>query len=85
MLLIFAVILFVLSFSIRETCNHEPLVNPFENDNDPCIIKLKYVPFVSKDTGYSNENNALQQNYESILKMADYNQYKRMLDPTCRF
>ena len=88
MLLIFAVILFVilfyLSFSTRK-CKHEPLVNPFENDNDPCIIKLKYVPFISSTTGYSNENNALQKNYETILKMADYNQYKRMLDPTCRF
>jgi len=85
MLLIFAVILFVLSFSINGKCKHEPLVNPFENDNDPCIIKLKYVPFISSATGYSNKNNALQKNYETILKMADYNQYKRMLDPTCRF
>ena len=82
MLLIFVVLLFCLSFYFKYS---EPLSNPFEEDNDACIIKLKYVPFISTNQGYSNENNALQKNYESILKMADYNQYKRFLDPSCRF
>ena len=47
-------------------------------------MKEKYTPFVSSTLGYSNENNAIQKNYESILKMTDYNQYKRTLDPSCR-
>jgi hypothetical protein len=86
MLLIFVVLLFCLSFYYPvNTCKKETLVNPFEDDPDPCIIKLKYVPLISSDIGYSNENNAIQKNYESILKMADYNQYKRSLDPSCRF
>ncbi len=80
MLLIFVVILLCLSFYYPR----EGLTNPFEDETDACIIQLKYVPFISSTTGYSNENNALQKNYESILKMTDYNQYKRMLDPTCR-
>lgn len=81
MLLIFAVVLLCLSFYLpRET-----FINPFEDEEDSCIIKLKYTPFVSSPLGYSNENNALQKNYESILEMTDYNQYKRMLDPSCRF
>jgi hypothetical protein len=83
MLLIFVGLLFCLSFYF--TRKSEGLSNPFEDDNDACIIKLKYVPFISTNNGYSNENNALQKNYESILKMADYNQYKRFLDPSCRF
>lgn len=81
MLLIFVVVLLCLSFYLPR----EPFINPFEDEEDACIIKLKYTPFISSPTGYSNENNALQKNYESILEMADYNQYKRMLDPTCRF
>jgi hypothetical protein len=81
MLLIFVVVLFCLSFYYPR----EALTNPFEDETDACIIKLKYVPFISSSLGYSNENNALQKNYESILQMADYNQYKRMLDPSCRF
>jgi hypothetical protein len=80
MLLIFVVILLCLSFYY----SREGFTNPFEDETDACIIQLKYVPFISSTTGYSNENNALQKNYESILKMTDYNQYKRMLDPTCR-
>ena len=85
MLLIFVVLLFCLSFYYPVKPCKETLSNPFENDPDPCIIKLKYVPFISSNLGYSNENNAIQKNYESILKMADYNQYKRSLDPSCRF
>ena len=81
MLLIFVVVLFLLSFYYPR----EALTNPFEDDNDPCIIKMNYVPFISSNLGYSNENNALQKNYETILKMADYNQYARLLDPSCRF
>ena len=84
MLLIFVVLLFV-SLCLFKASTHEALSNPFEEDNDPCIIKMKYVPFISSNLGYSNENNALQKNYESILKMTDYNQYKRLLDPSCRF
>ena len=85
MLLIFVILLFCVSLYLSKSPKKEALSNPFENDNDPCIIKLKYVPFISSNLGYSNENNALQKNYESILKMADYNQYKRLLDPSCRF
>jgi hypothetical protein len=85
MLLIFVFLLFCLSFYFIYNYKSEGLSNPFEDDNDACIIKLKYVPFISSINGYSNENNALQKNYESILKMADYNQYKRFLDPSCRF
>jgi hypothetical protein len=81
MLLIFAVVLLCLSFYLPR----EAFINPFEDEEDACIIKLKYTPFISSTVGYSNENNALQKNYESILEMADYNQYKRMLDPSCRF
>jgi len=84
MLLIFVILLFV-SLCLFKASIHEALSNPFEEDNDPCIIKMKYVPFISSNLGYSNENNALQKNYESILKMADYNQYARLLDPSCRF
>lgn len=83
MLLIFVILLFVSLCLFKTT--HEALSNPFEDDNDPCIIKMKYVPFISSNLGYSNENNALQKNYESILEMADYNQYSRLLDPSCRF
>jgi len=80
MLLIFVVVLFLMSFYYPR----EALTNPFEDDNDPCIMKEKYTPFVTSELGYSNENNAIQKNYESILRMTDYNQYKRTLDPSCR-
>lgn len=82
MLLIFVVFLFFLSFYYpREALTN--VANPFEDDEDPCVIKQKYVPFISSELGYSNENNSLQKNYESILEMTDYNKYKRLLDPTC--